>query len=215
MSLRPKLSYANVMVTLLAFLVLCGGVAYAATHLGRNTVGVKQLRKNAVTSAKVKDGTLRARDLAKGVLPTATEPPVGGSAGAGSTSHGYQASGSVNYDKLSSSLFGSTVVTLQVPPGAYFATASVEAETVNGIESIVQCRLINGHGGTASTATSRSQPVRKDGFSDSFTLTALFDVGQGQDLNLECSKSSTESSARIISANIVAVQIADASGFNE
>jgi hypothetical protein len=49
---RPRLTYANVMVTLLAFVVL-GGSAYAATQLPKNSVGAKQLKKNAVTPSKL------------------------------------------------------------------------------------------------------------------------------------------------------------------
>jgi hypothetical protein len=215
MRFRPKLTYANVMVTVLAFVVLCGGGAYAAGHLGKSSVGSRQLKKNAVTGIKVKDGSLTARDLANGVLLAGPQGPRGlqGLQGLPGTSHGFQASGSVNFDKFSSSPFGSTVVTLLVPPGTYFATASVQAETINAVGSTVTCRLIDGVGGPESTgATTRTQPVRNDGLSDSFTLTALFLVTAGQALNLQCSKSSAGSSARITAANVVAVQIADLSG---
>ena len=56
--LRPKLTFANVMVVVLAFIVLGGG-AYAATSLPRNSVGTKQLKRGAVTKAKIKKSTLR------------------------------------------------------------------------------------------------------------------------------------------------------------
>ena len=52
--LSGKLTYSNVMVTILAFVVLGGGAAYAASHLGKKTVGAKQLKPNAVTTAKIK-----------------------------------------------------------------------------------------------------------------------------------------------------------------
>jgi hypothetical protein len=52
--LREKLTYANVMVTVLAVLVLGGGTAYAVTKaLPKNSVGTKQLKKAAVTPAKL------------------------------------------------------------------------------------------------------------------------------------------------------------------
>ena len=91
------------MVTLLAFVVLLGGGAHAADRLGKSSVGTKQLKRNAVTSAKVKNASLTGKDLASGVL--------------GPASRGFQASGSVNFDSFSSSPFGSTVVSLAVPPG--------------------------------------------------------------------------------------------------
>ena len=207
MRLRPKkLSYANVMVTLLAFVVICGGGAYAAGQLGKGSVGRQQLKKNAVTSPKVKDRSLKARDFADGQLPVGPK----GAQGLPGTSHGYEATGSVNYDKFSSSLFGSTVVSLPVPPGAYFATASVEVQTVNAVPSTVQCRLIDGNGGIESNwATSRVQDVRADGSVDNMTLSAVFDVTQGQALNLQCSKDEPASSARVTEANVVAIQISD------
>lgn len=52
-SLRSKLTYANVISTLCLFLLLGGGAAFAATQLPKNSVGAKQLKKGAVTPAKL------------------------------------------------------------------------------------------------------------------------------------------------------------------
>lgn len=52
-SVRKRLTYANVTSSLALFLVLAGGSAFAATHLGKGSVGTKQLRKEAVTLAKI------------------------------------------------------------------------------------------------------------------------------------------------------------------
>ena len=54
------LTYANVMVTLLAFIVLGGG-AYAATKIGPNDIA-----KNAVRSKHIKDGQVKRADLNTG-----------------------------------------------------------------------------------------------------------------------------------------------------
>jgi hypothetical protein len=51
--LRAKLTYANVISTLCLVLLLGGGTAWAATHLPKNSVGTKQLKKGAVTPAKL------------------------------------------------------------------------------------------------------------------------------------------------------------------
>ena len=69
-----RLTYANVMATIAVFIALGGG-AYAATRLPRSSVGAPQIKPNAVTSPKVKDGSLLARDFKAGQLP-------GGSPGA-------------------------------------------------------------------------------------------------------------------------------------
>jgi len=224
MRFRPRLTYANVMVTLLAALVLGGGAAYAESQLGKNSVGTRQLKKGAVTGLKVKDGSLRESDFAPGLLPAtgpaavASPGPAGlqgprGAEGVAGTSHVFQASGSVNFEKFSSSLFGSTVVTLPIPPGSYYATASVTVQTVNAVASTVTCRLINGNGGASSQATTRAQVARVDTEPDNMTLAAGFTVTAGQDLNLQCSKSVPGSSARVLDANIVAVGVTDVTGF--
>ena len=75
--LRPRLTYANVIATLALFLALGGGAAFAAATLGKNTVGSKQLKRNAVTGAKVKNGSLRAADFRDGELPRGERGPEG------------------------------------------------------------------------------------------------------------------------------------------
>jgi hypothetical protein len=66
--MRPTLTYSNVVSTLCLFLLLGGGVAYAASHLGKNSVGSKQLQKNAVTTAKIKTEAVTAGKVKKGTL---------------------------------------------------------------------------------------------------------------------------------------------------
>jgi hypothetical protein len=63
-----KLTYANVMVTILAFVVLAGGTAFAAGQLGKNSVGSKQLKKNAVTAAKIKNNAVTGAKIKNGAI---------------------------------------------------------------------------------------------------------------------------------------------------
>jgi hypothetical protein len=51
--LRPSLTYADVVATLCLFLLLSGGVAFAASQLPKNSVGTAQLKREAVTPAKL------------------------------------------------------------------------------------------------------------------------------------------------------------------
>lgn len=225
--LRGKLTYANVMVTILAFIVLCGGAAVAAGQLGKNTVGTKQLKPGAVTSAKVKDGSLQAKDFGKIAgnhrpIPgppgprgeSGLEGPQGhegrrGPEGPRGTSDGYQAQGSSS--SLTDSLFGTQVVSLPVPPGSYFVVSTVEADSADGNNGGVQCRLINGNGGEGSTATTRFQSIR---FPDveNVTLSSMYEVSDGQSLNLQCSRVGPSALVRVVSANIVAVEVTDITG---
>ena len=73
---RP--SAATVIATI-ALMVAIGGSTYAATSLPKNSVGNAQLKKAAVTSAKVKDHSLLAVDFKDGqlatIVPTVAGPP--------------------------------------------------------------------------------------------------------------------------------------------
>jgi hypothetical protein len=60
--LKDRLTYANVMATIAAFVAL-GGTSYAALALPRNSVGSAQLRTGAVRSVDVKNRSLQAADL--------------------------------------------------------------------------------------------------------------------------------------------------------
>lgn len=71
---RP--SPALVVATLALFVAL-SGTSYAVTKLPKNSVGTVQIKSNAVTSSKVKDGSLAAGDLsatARAELKGATGP---------------------------------------------------------------------------------------------------------------------------------------------
>ncbi len=51
---RRQLTYSNVVAATALFLVLAGGTALAATQmLPKNSVGAKQIKKGAVTPAKL------------------------------------------------------------------------------------------------------------------------------------------------------------------
>jgi hypothetical protein len=63
--LRRRLTYANVMATIAAFLAL-GGASWAAVKLPRNSVGTKQLRAKVVTLPKVDPSTRASFKGAKG-----------------------------------------------------------------------------------------------------------------------------------------------------
>ena len=69
-------------VSLLALFVALGGTGYAAVVLPSNSVGTSQLKKNAVTSGKVKDGSLKSVDFASGQVPAG---PAGAKGQTGAT----------------------------------------------------------------------------------------------------------------------------------
>jgi len=76
-------------VAYVALFIALGGTSYAAT-LPRNSVGSKQLKANAVTSAKVKNRSLRATDFATGVLTRGPRGPQGPAGPAGANAETLQ-----------------------------------------------------------------------------------------------------------------------------
>jgi len=186
----------NNAVGLLALFVALSGTAVAA-----------QVASNAHSGAGV-----RAAKKKRG--PRGPQGPKGDTGPPG-MSHGFQAAGGTGASSVSGSLFGTTVVTVQPPPGNYLVTSTVEADTADGMAGSIQCRLINEGGTGLSSATTRAQDIAASGPAENFTLVGEFAVSAGQSMNLECSRSGASSLVRVNDANIVAVQIADFSGFPE
>lgn len=136
-SLRAKLTYSNVISTLCLVLLFGGGTAFAATQLGKESVGARQLKKEAVTPAK----------LSKASKATLTGPPgptgAPGAAGAqgpkGDTGVkgdrgevGPRGPSSGYYAFNNSSGTGSKTLTLSVPAGSYIASGSMYATLLSG-----------------------------------------------------------------------------------
>jgi hypothetical protein len=61
----------------LALFIALGGTSYAAVKLPKNSVGGAQLKANAVTSEKVKNGSLSKSDFKAGNLPAGATGPQG------------------------------------------------------------------------------------------------------------------------------------------
>jgi len=80
--LRHKPSPAMV-VAGIALAVALGGTSYAAIELAPNTVGTAQLKNGAVTSLKVKDGSLLKKDFKAGELSSTSSGSAGTAGAAG------------------------------------------------------------------------------------------------------------------------------------
>jgi hypothetical protein len=78
--LRPS---PAMVVACIALLFAMTGAGYAAGMLGPNTVGTKQLKKNAVISTKVKNGSLLRADFKSGQIPAGPQGPAGPAGPAG------------------------------------------------------------------------------------------------------------------------------------
>jgi|SRR5215211_3307407 len=80
MSHRPS---PAMVVAFIALLLALGGGAYAQLRIPRNSVGNAQLKRNAVTSPKVKNRSLLAVDFRAGQLPRGPQGPAGPAGPAG------------------------------------------------------------------------------------------------------------------------------------
>jgi hypothetical protein len=134
--LSSRLTYANVMATIALFVALGSG-AYAAGVLPANSVGTNQLKKNAVTAAKVKDGSLLETDFKKGQLPAGARGAAGlkGDTGAkGDTGpKGDQGQkGDTGDVGLTASTDAMNTADVSVPTGGLAVTAVDLASVTNG-----------------------------------------------------------------------------------
>lgn len=82
---RPKLTFANV-VSIIALFVALGGTSYAMFKLPKNSVGTKQLKKEAVTPAKLSKASKAALTGPVGPPGPKGDPGPKGNPGAPATS---------------------------------------------------------------------------------------------------------------------------------
>lgn len=140
---RPRLTYANVVATIALFCALGGG-AYAAATLPKNSVGPKQLKKNTVTSPKVKDGSLLKKDFKAGQLPAGATGPPGPAGAPGET--GPRGPSEAYVDRTTTQIAissGTLAAGLSLPAGTYVLSGRVEVFN-NGIQSTGDCSLYAG-----------------------------------------------------------------------
>jgi hypothetical protein len=69
--LRSVLTYSNVVATLALFLAIGGGMAYAASHLGRNSVKSKNIAAHAVKTRNIAKNAVKKGNLAANAVTTA------------------------------------------------------------------------------------------------------------------------------------------------
>jgi hypothetical protein len=202
---RGKLTYANVVATMALFLVRAGGTAFAATQmLPKNSVGARQIKKGAVTPAKLAPATKTTLVGPKGA--PGPQGPKGdtGSAGPAGLTRGFEKTEAGDSISLGTFLFGTTAVSLSVPAGTYFVTTNMEF--IGNGTNLAFCRLINGTGGPESEGPAREQAV-PGGNAQSLTMSGLFTVRSGQEMHVECSRTVAGTTLNVDRIDITAVQV--------
>jgi hypothetical protein len=221
--LCSKLTYANVMVTILAVVVLGGGTAYAANQLSANSVGSKQLKDGAVTKAKLADGVQASIQGGGGETGAAGAPGSPGTPGAPGTPGeagkrgepgksgavaGFFAGGISGVSHITAAFPNyTTVASLQLPAGTYIVHGSgiaivagiVDAEPEDGE---LDCDLRNGTTNLAGTSFESAGAKEEGG---GLSMEAAWTIAEPETVNFACTLDSGE--ALVQSATISAVQV--------
>jgi hypothetical protein len=209
--LRRHLTYANVAASLALFLAL-GGAAYAATQLPKNSVGTNQIRKEAVTAAKIAKKTRQQLQGNRG--PAGQQGPQGktgkqGAKGATGARGAQGNTGAPGIDGTGPALevvtgakpieaVGSTVVSQNLAPGAYVVTADIVVESA--ATTAVTCTL-NGSNSEAVGNVAVGLPA-------TLTLSGVRSLGAASAATLTCA---SPGGATAKYANLIATQVKSAS----
>jgi len=219
-----RLTYANVMASLALFVAL-GGVSYAATQLPSNSVGTKQIKKEAVTPAKLSRASKSALTGPAG--PTGPTGPTGaagtpgtpglqgdkgqkgdpgekgekGDRGPEGPSDGYLddtfPGGPVTE---TSARFGE----LNVPAGSYVVSATARLISTGAGASNAECLIVNLSGGNGAQTN-----VNLSGMNDRKVLPMIFaqTVEAPSTFAIQCETTSGGSSVSVDTMNLVAVKV--------
>jgi hypothetical protein len=210
--LRSRLTYANVISSIALFCALAGG-AYAATQLPKNSVGTKQLKKSAVTSPKVKDGTLLGKDFKAGQLPAGARGEQGpegkqgakGEPGARGPSNAYNDFTATQIQIASSP--GTVAATLAVPAGNWVILGRANVFN-NGIIATGDCSLFSG-ATKIDAALFKLQPPGGAGINEiPLSVQATVTVAGPTAIQLTCEEEGTAGvDIRISERRLTAIQV--------
>jgi hypothetical protein len=196
-----RLTYANVMATVAVFIAL-GGVGYAAVKLPKNSVGARQLKKGAVTPAKISAGAKSGL-----VGPSGPAGPKG-DAGPRGPSNAYYAFNLDEVEKLKT-------ISLNVPPGNYAVTASMVATNREQKEGRVGCNLFSPgdrtHEGSA-VANVPKEPIETIVGYQELNAETVLSLGGGGTIEFECGNYEGKAKVSLYDARITAVAVGSISG---
>ncbi len=218
--LRPRLTYANVIATLALFFALAGG-AVAATQIPNGSVGTPQLKREAVTPAKLSRAaktTLtgptgpqgpRGDTGPKGDAGPKGEPGVKGDRGETGPRGPNDAYSVLSHEEP---VLGPKFVTLAVPPGSYIATASMNAIVISGFGE-VQCVLRGTGESTAAGIAALTIPASTVAGGKSYghpVVDGAVTVGEGGVIEYGCeaiTNAGGSAAVKFVTSQIVATRV--------
>jgi hypothetical protein len=200
----------SMIVACFALFVALGGLGIAATSLPRNSVGTKQLRNNAVTSAKVKNHSLLKADFRLGQIPLgakgATGPagPTGakGDTGPRGPSDAYSTSvaGPVAMAKLTLVKLAS----LSLPAGKYVIFAKAYFDADPGIVDTVECTL-RAEGDSDVSYATVYKPLSGTDQPQTLTTNVLHEYSASGTADLICGSTDTVNADQVV---VTAIKVA-------
>ena len=179
----------SLIISVMALFVALGGASYAAIKIPKNSVGNTQLRKDAVTSTKVKDRSLLATDFRTGQLPRGATGATGatGTAGAAGPTFSFSSSESTSPPVTIEPYFGPVinvvVKDVAVPsPGRMNVTFSGrflrEPDRVAGDPSAFACQMY-GPDSTSASQAARSGVLTELNEYEQMTIIGSFIATEG------------------------------------
>lgn len=207
---RGRLTYSNVVSTLCLMLLIGGGTAYAATRLPRNSVGSAQLRKGAVTPAKLSGGAKGAltgpqgqagNDGARGA--TGPQGPNGDTGARGPSN----AITKVNSGFVPWSTTYSTIESVNLDAGSWVVTATGLENNSEPTEEAAECRLLVGGTIVAGTGEIFLAPFHQAAAHAPFSITGGAAVAAGGEAELRCESSAA--GGNVVGPSITAIEVAD------
>lgn len=203
-STRKHLTYANVMATIAVFIAL-GGVSYAAVKLPKNSVGTKQIRKNAVTLPKISKS---ARESLKGQKGDKGDKGADGATGPTGPVGPSDAISIAAGSFLPASAGGLSGQTPELSVGNYTVTAAVTITNNGATVQNPTCDLIAFHPTSTSTTmmTGGSYVNGVSGATGSIALAGAIAITEsGYHFNVYCSGSA--GAGIVLSTRIVATRV--------
>jgi hypothetical protein len=207
--IRTKLTYSNVVSTLCLVLLVGGGTAFAAKSiLPKNSVGAKQIKKGAITPAKLNKTTRTSLVGARGATGPTGAPGPQGPKGEPGLSNAFYAT---NNDQT----LKEKKISLTVPPGNYLVTASMFASNEEAKEGRVGCDLISpqdrAHEGSAVANMPKAPTETIFGYQQP-EAQSVFALPRGGTVTFECGNFEGMAKITFYNAQLTATTIGSISG---
>jgi hypothetical protein len=215
--LRAKLTYSNVVSTLCLILLVGGGTAYAATQmLPKNSVGPKQIRKEAVTPAKLSKAAERTLTGPQG--PTGPQGSKGDKGDRGEK--GDQGARGEKGDRGPSNAITkanpgfvpwstayTTIESISLDAGSWVVTATGLANNTEPTDEAAECQLLVGGTVVAATGEIFLALFHQPGAHAPFSLTGGATVTPGAKAELQCQSSGA--GGNVADPGITAIQVGE------